>query len=273
MSWRSRAKQIPGVMALRVYQRRIALGLELARPRRYLLVASHMRSYSTLLGHIMASSDETAGYTEMRRSYRAEADLIALAMQVRASHGGRLPGGIVLDKILHGGNHIGDEILAMENVSVLISARHPHATVRSIVALGRTVAPDNWMAQPARAGQHFVNRMKQLGELVDRIEKPLVLAADSLVDDTDDTLTALGKSLGLSTPLSSTYETNQYTGKAEYGDTSAYISSGHIERDRRTYSEIEIAPEIDAQTLAAWHAFWAHVRNGRAQVIGHLPLS
>ena len=232
-----------------------------------------MRSYSTLLGHIMASSGETAGYTEMRRSYRAEADLVALAMQVRASHGGRLPGGIVLDKILHNGHHIGDEILAMNNVTVLISARHPHATVRSIVALGRTIAPDNWMAQPERAGQHFVNRMQQLGELMDRIDNPLVLAADSLIDSTDQTLATLQTSLGLSAPLSASYTIHEYTGQAEYGDTSSYIGTGDVQRDRETYSEMEIAPAIDEQALAAWRTFWVHVGERNARVIGEPPLS
>ena len=270
-NWKSIAKSVPGVMALRLHQRRLSLALELTRPRRYLFVASHMRSYSTLLGHLLCSSGEVSGYAEMRRSYRAEADLIALAMQVRASHAGKLHGGIVLDKLLHGGHHIGDEILSMDNVDVLISVRHPRATVRSIVALGRTIGPDNWMAQPDRAGLHFVNRMRQLSELTDRIERPLVLAADSLIGHTDSTLRGLERELGLEKQLSAEYEVHEYTGWAEYGDTSKYIGTGRVQAQRHAYGDITISPEIEAETLGAWKQFWEHLDGDRVHIVGHRP--
>lgn len=257
------------VRNLRATRTRAELALDLARRRDYLLVVSHMRSYSTLLGHLLASSGEVSGYSEMRRSYRAEADLMALAWQVRSSHEGERLGTVVLDKVLHKEHWISDDVLALPNVQVLLSVREPEATLRSIIAMGIGIKPGHWWSQPNSALQHYLTRMQNLKDLSDRIEQPLVLRADGLVEATSTTLLELQQNLGLRKPLTADYGTHAYTGKAEYGDTSDYISSGRVQAARSTHDDIDLGADLIAQAEAAHADFWQHMRSNGATIIGN----
>ena len=52
--------------------------------REYVIVLSHMRSYSTLLAHLLGSHPEIAGYAEMHTSYAQRRDLLRLRRKWRA---------------------------------------------------------------------------------------------------------------------------------------------------------------------------------------------
>src|SRR4051812_40983666 len=71
------------------------------RERRYLLLLSHMRSYSSLLAHVLGSSPEVDGYGETLLRYQLPLDLWRLRRQVRRSTGQPLRGTWLLDKVLH----------------------------------------------------------------------------------------------------------------------------------------------------------------------------
>src|SRR5215467_8996279 len=68
--------------------RRIAAGdgmstvLPSVRPRRHLFVFGHMRSYSSLLCHILGSHPEIDGYCETHIKYRWYFDLLRLRYRV-----------------------------------------------------------------------------------------------------------------------------------------------------------------------------------------------
>ena len=78
-----------------------------AAQRRYagtfLFVVSHMRSYSSLLCHILGSHPEISGYSETHQSYLGRNDLDRLAKTVREHTGETALNRILLDKVLH--NH------------------------------------------------------------------------------------------------------------------------------------------------------------------------
>ena len=68
-----------------------------------LLVLSHMRSYSTLLAHLLHEHPKISGWEEQHRSYRTTSDLESLiAGQCN------LPGvTVACDNLLHNGYSIG----------------------------------------------------------------------------------------------------------------------------------------------------------------------
>src|ERR1700753_1681333 len=69
--------------------------------RRHLFVLGHMRSYSSLLCHILGSHPEIDGYCETHVKYRTRLDLIRLRSRVVKSTAPRLKGVYVLEKVLH----------------------------------------------------------------------------------------------------------------------------------------------------------------------------
>src|SRR5690606_30087767 len=75
-------------------------GLEALKGKRYILVLSHMRSYSSLLCHILNSNPEVAGYVETHSSYASRADLWRLKRRVFLGTDAEVGGRYVLDKIL-----------------------------------------------------------------------------------------------------------------------------------------------------------------------------
>src|SRR5688572_27511814 len=69
--------------------------------RSLLLVLSHMRSYSSVLSHVLGSHPEIDGYCETHIRYRLSLDVHRLGWKVRALTGEPLSGRFVLDKVLH----------------------------------------------------------------------------------------------------------------------------------------------------------------------------
>lgn len=93
--------------------------------RRYILVLSHMRSYSSLLCHILGSHPQIAGYAEMHQGSRGRLDLLRLRARACRSLGGKLDGEFVLDKVLHNEYSISDSIINQANSTAVISGQKP----------------------------------------------------------------------------------------------------------------------------------------------------
>src|SRR5215210_2506560 len=100
--------------AERVAQLNLARAL-LAK-RQYILFVSHMRSYSTLLGHLVGSHPQIAGYTEQHRSYGSFSDLTGLCYGVWRVSDFEVKGDYLFDKLLHDKHTISDEVLARPDV-------------------------------------------------------------------------------------------------------------------------------------------------------------
>lgn len=241
---------------------------ELVQPRQFLLLNTHMRSYSSLLSHLLASSGEVCGYAEMRRAYRAEVDLLALAWQVRSTNGARLTGPVVLDKLLHNPYVVTDEVLRLPNVSILVSVRSPMPTIRSIMAMGRDIEPSHFWSSVDNATQYYVDRLAYLADIVERAQNPLVLFSDQLLVETEITLRELQLGLGLREELQESYPLRELTGVAEFGDTSNFIRAGKIVRERSSHEVIDICPTQTEEAHEAFRSFWERVRNNGANVVG-----
>lgn len=229
------------------------MALLLVRKRRYMFLLSHMRSYSSLLGHLLGSHPQIAGYTETHHSYRSELDLVELALKIYHTNGRHLKGEILFDKVLHGKYEFSDSMLRRKDVDLLFVIREPVATVRSTVAMARRKSNPDWKGDPAKVAKYYENRVSQLVDLAGRPHRrSAFLLADDLMTRTDGVLSNLGKFLDLATPLQSTYETFEFTGKHTYGDPGKHISAGSIVTERDQHGDIEIDDSIEKSVKEAF---------------------
>ncbi|MBA2528408.1 MAG: hypothetical protein H0V19_00340 [Euzebyales bacterium] len=232
---------------------RVRAALELAAPRRYLFVMSHMRSYSSLLCHILNSHSDMAGYVEMHKAYVSNMDLFDLVWRVRESNGQRLSGRYVVDKLLHNHAEVRENVLVRDDVYTLFTVREPQQTIRSIIAMGLKRQNLDWKSEPPKVVNYYVKRLQRLNEMAAMKKgQSMFLEADRLINDTDASLVALGSFLKLGRPLRSTYDTFEFTGKPRFGDPSRFISSGQIVSERDDYSHIEVPDKLMAR---AQHAY------------------
>ncbi len=225
-----------------------------------------MRSYSSLLGHLLGSHRDVRGYYEHHVSYRDETDLAELRRRlVGTSH--RRPRRrprYVFDKLLHDEYVVSDEVLQRPDVVALLSVREPRSTVRSIVAM--------WQREQVDAGlddavEHLITRYRTIGDLAVRCPRPAALFADSLVDETASTLVALQRFLDLRSPITRTYRVFEHTGRPGFGDPGESISSGVVEA-RHAAAPIAVDQESEQRLVEAYRRVAAALEAHCPTVIG-----
>ena len=212
--------------------------------RGYVLILSHMRSYSTLLAHLLGSHPEIAGYAEMNLPYARRRDLLRLRAQVARSLDGDLEGRFVLDKMLHDEHPLGREILSDPNVYPVFLVRRPAETVSSILKMNERLPDRQLYPGEGEAVGYYAGRLETLAQLGrDRKGPAFVIRAEDLVTDPEVTLAGLGRFLGLSTPIQTTYSTFPLTGVPGRGDFSDAIREGRIQRPDGS-ALVELSPDV-----------------------------
>jgi hypothetical protein len=192
-----------------------------------------MRSYSSVLCHVLGSHPEVAGYAEMHQRYDWTLDLFRLRARVSRSLGGELPGRFVLDKVLHNEYSIAPSILARVGISPIFLVRNPADSMRSIIDLGARVPNAEIYADADSASAYYVDRLHELARLArERHGHALFVRAEEVVDATRPTLDAIARFLELDRPLQDVYTTFERTGEAGWGDDSKLIRTGRIVRRR-----------------------------------------
>jgi len=195
----------------------------------YIFVVSHMRSFSTLLCHILGSNSEISGYVETHLSYLGRIDLNRLTAMVRETTGDPASRKYVLDKVLHNYAYIAPDVLRRPNVKVLFLLRNAADTLRSILSLfvgGDTNGP---ISNPEQALDYYVTRLQTIEEYSAQAgAEAKFLESERLIEDTDADLEGLSVWLGLSERLSANYRTFKFTGLDYFGDPSPNIKSGQI---------------------------------------------
>ena len=211
-----------------------------------------MRSYSSVLSHVLGSHPQIDGYCETHLRYRFSFDLLRLKWRVRRLTGEPLRGRYVLDKILH--NYpVAAAILENPRTRAIILLRQPVDVVQSIVHMGRHLDLNEQNSNVANATSYYVERLSQLTRLARAFGKRAAFVeSEALMSRTDDTLAFLQQFLSLDSPLERRYRSFSKTGKPGYGDPSEMIHSGeigsHRNPQRPTYS---IPSALLAQAVAA----------------------
>lgn len=223
--------------------------------RRLLFLVSHMRSYSSLFGHILGSHPDISGYSESHLRYRHVLYLYRLRLHVMMSHAYTFKGTRLFDKILH--NYpICPGILNRSDITLMFALRRPAATLKSMIANRRRLnrrQPE--LAQPSVILEVYLDRLQGIRKCADQAkagESTFYFDSDRLVEDTEHFLAALSKRLALDPPLSPHYSTFSYTGGYYVGDSSKYIGKGDICRERDSSQGIEIPADILARATAAY---------------------
>ncbi len=228
---------------------------------RFVFVVSHMRSYSSLLCHILGSHPEISGYAEAQLSYLTSTDLRQLARMVRGMTERSTPGRYVLDKILHNHLEIAPAILSRPDVKVIFLVRRAEETITSILHMYQAMGYSGPFSEPERVLDYYVTRLGRIQAYSEQLARgALLIAAECLIADTAATLATLSQWLNLGTPLSPVYRTFKFTGKSGFGDPSPNIMAGKIVPDaaerHRGRVPIDVLPDLLARGNAAYAAHW-----------------
>jgi hypothetical protein len=227
------------------------------RARGYIFVISHMRSFSSLLCHILGSHPEIAGYAEMHQSYDGRSDLHQLSRKVQDATEMPIEGRYVLDKMLHGDQYIAPAVLGRPDVKALFLVRSADATLKSILNLTHSFGAA--YINPEDAGHYYVTRLLELEHYSALLGRnALFVDAESLLGDTQAVLDGLSRWLELGEPLSASYRTFRFTGAKGYGDPSEHIKAGRVIADaedrHRGYVRVPIPETIMEQAREAYRA-------------------
>lgn len=215
--------------------------------RTYVLVLGHMRSYSSLLCHILGSHPEVAGYAEMHLTYRNVLDLLRLRARVFRSLDCVLPGRFVLDKVLHDEYVVAPSILRRQDVHAIVIVRRPAETIQSVLAMGERIPSVAWYSDVDAAVDYYVKRLRTLATVRQHASHCLFVRAEDIVQETSGTLAETSHFLGLEQGLTDEYDTFPHTGDQGWGDDSAAIRAGRVVRPA-TRSDKDAPPQT---TLAA----------------------
>jgi hypothetical protein len=232
--------------------------------RRYLFVLSHMRSYSSLLSHILGSHPEIDGYCETHLKYRRSLDLIRLRHRVSRLIEAPLRGRYVLDKVLHD-YPIAPSILQAPETRAIILLRKPLDSVQSILTMGERYVDVAWYRDPERASRYYETRAGRLLELAAQMHGRVgFLESEALLSRTDAVLEKLTTFLELSSPLSRHYNVFAYTGKPGFGDPSGSILRGEVKPTPESRPALRI-PRPLAVRLEQAHDLCANVLRDRCE--------
>ena len=187
---------------------------------KYIFIFGHMRSYTSLLAHLLGNSPEISGYFELHQPYRKALDFLSMRVRISEGMDYHVRGRYLLDKILHT-VEISPHILESSRLSMILTLREPVRALQSMCQMKAVRSIDH-------ALEHYLDRLKFLTRL-STVGRPLFfLEADELLSSTGTVLAALSSFLGLKETLSPSYSVNKFTGQRGYGDSSNNIMQGRI---------------------------------------------
>jgi hypothetical protein len=230
--------------------------------RRYLFVLGHMRSYSSLLCHILGSHRQIDGYCETHVKYRTRLDLIRLRSRVAKFTGERLRGRYVLDKVLH--NYpLTPSVLRSRQTYSIVLLRRPTPTVQSIVNMGLHYSDVPWYRDLESVTRYYEERLAALVRQADELRgRVLFVEAESLLSQTANVLQRVAGLLELDEPLRADYRRFAHTGERGFGDPSEAISTGRVSnvaREQRT--PVMLPASLTARLEVAYAACSASLRD------------
>ena len=179
----------------------------------YIFIVSHLRSYSSLLCHILGSHSKIYGYAEMHQSYNWWPDFVSLKYKACLVNNNRLDGSFVLDKMLHKHCHISDRIINKKNIHLIFMLRNPEDTIKSIINMGKNIVEKEWLTDSGKVLDYYEKRLKQISIYAQKTSRRAVfIDAERIIDNTESVLDFLSDWLKLEHKLKPEYSTFRYTG-------------------------------------------------------------
>jgi hypothetical protein len=230
--------------------------------RRYLFVLGHMRSYSSLLCHILGSHPQIDGYCETHVKYRTRLDLLRLRSRVVKLTGEPLRGRYVLEKMLH--NYaFAPSILRSPRTFAIVLVRQPIPAVQSIVNMGLHYGAVAWHRDLDTVVRYYEERLARLVRLADELRgRVMFMEAETMLSRTSDVLHGIGGLLDLSEPLRSDYRRFAHTGEGGFGDPGETITTGRVSNTARELrTPVMIPAALCARLEMAYAACSASLRD------------
>ncbi|NEZ61816.1 sulfotransferase family protein [Leptolyngbyaceae cyanobacterium CCMR0082] len=234
-----------------------------AKPYRFLLLLSHMRSGSSLLTHLLTTNPEVIGYGETHTNYADADDFKGLLKKVYwQAQDFRKLGDVqnlrmnhqyVMDKVLHNKKFLNHDWLQSEQVYAIFLLREPERSLASIADL-----KPHWNQQDTI--EYYAERMAVLvdyARLINNPERMLVVTYEQLLDNTSKVLTTLQQFLHTQAPFTEEYKVLKTTGMKGVGDPKGKIKAGKIVRSQRQLTQsfptelVERAKQIHHDCQAA----------------------
>ncbi|WP_399680345.1 hypothetical protein [Xenophilus sp.] len=226
----------------------------------YVLIIGHMRSYSSLLAHILGSHPMVSGYVELQLDYAKTSDLIRLKRRAMAL-AGKAP--YYLDKLVSGWHSASREVVANRRVKTIFLVRRPRSTLASIQKLA-SYEDVPWYSDPAEVASHYLRRLEVIRKLAGWAAPNgfCFIRAEEFVERPDPCLRTVQAFLGLKEPFSLDYKTGELTGKPGHGDPSVLIRSGRIQKPSALAEpHIELDPDLLRQCEEAYRMTCLHVES------------
>jgi hypothetical protein len=214
-------------------------------PKQHIFLLSHMRSYTSLFGHIMGSNPHICGYYEMHIGYYSWKSLIRQKLLYFEQELPKPGFRYMFDKILHDEHGMSLDILMRKNVKPIFCLRHPQDVIPSILKLYQQVDPTHAFNSESCATAYYIQRLTTLEGLANALERDFFyLDAEAIKLDSQRCLDDLSDWLTLRIKLSPQYELQKNTSKARFGDSSGNLNVGRIAVGASTYTDFAHDTEL-----------------------------
>ena len=202
--------------------------IQLLKPLQPIFLLSHMRSYSSVLGHIIGNNPEINGYYEMHIGYYSWKSLVRQKLKYLEHHTFKAGSRYIFDKVLHNEHYVSCELFN-KKTQVIISLREPNETIPSIIKLFKKSNPSHECTTEVGAIDYYKKRIIQLEKYSESLKNNYIyLDANSIKNNTSKVFLFLEKNLTLKYPLSREYKIQEMTGLAKSGDSSKALKQGKL---------------------------------------------
>ncbi|MGR5246652.1 hypothetical protein [Vibrio alfacsensis] len=224
-------------------------------PKKHIILISHMRANTTLLGHIFGSHHNISGYYEHHIGYYSWKSLIRKKIKFSRENPAEPVTDYYFDKILHNEHHIKESIFQQDNVSLFFMLRRPDMAIKSIVKLYQRVNPSHDFARVDLATKYYIERLSEIENIAVKYAKMkdvYYLDSETIINNTDYTLNKISHWFNLKPTLNSEYKLFELSGKRKHGDSSENIKNGFVSKKPSNYENIIIEDELSLKAENAY---------------------
>jgi hypothetical protein len=218
-----------------------------------IFLLSHMRAFTSLVGHILGSHPAINGYFELHIDYDEPSALDKQIDELRRHEALKANSRYLFDKLLHNDYRLEPTSLEPERMKILVSLREPEPCIKSVVNLFAQKEATESYERPEEAARYYIERVRWLDRFCRSAGSDYYyFDADTVLHKPASVLAALTRWLELDTPLRERYRTFSQTGRPRKGDSSALIRSGRILGSPSDYSHIPLSPDLVEAALSAY---------------------